>query len=96
MLGRGHTPHPDTCPYFLGWQSGFINYTGGKEKGLQTGTVNYASDLTGLQLGLANFADYAETGIQIGLINVIRETETWFKEFPDAVAPGMIIVNWRF
>lgn len=81
---------------FLGWQSGALNYTENYNKGLQTGWVNYAGELKGLQFGLLNFASRTDTGVQIGLINIIRETRGWFTEFPDAVAPGMIFVNWRF
>ena len=44
---------------FLGWQGGVVNYTGGLMKGLQTGPVNYAGRLTGLQLGLVNYAETA-------------------------------------
>lgn len=79
---------------FVGWQSGVVNYTEGTMKGLQTGLFNYTGKLTGLQLGLVNFADTAETGVQIGLINLIHQNE-WFSDLPDALAPGMIFVNWR-
>lgn len=81
---------------FLGWQHGGINYTGGLAKGVQTGWVNYARQLTGLQLGLVNFAGSAENGVQLGILNIMQETDTWFTEFPDAVSPGMVFVNWRF
>lgn len=82
---------------FLGWQSGTINYTANNFTGLQTGAVNYADQLKGLQLGLFNFTEEArDTAIQVGLINVIRENRKWFSEFPDAVAPAMVFVNWRF
>lgn len=77
---------------FLGWQSAFINYTDNPLKGVQTGWVNYARRFTGVQLGLVNFA---ETGLQVGIVNVIRKNR-WFSEFPDAAAPGMVLVNWRF
>ncbi len=80
---------------FLGWQGGFVNYAGGAMKGLQSGTVNYAGRLTGLQLGLLNYAETAENGVQIGLINIIPQN-VWFSELPDALAPGMVFVNWRF
>jgi len=80
---------------FLGWQAGFVNYTGGRMKGLQSGTVNYAGRLTGLQFGMVNYAETAESGVQIGLINIIPQNE-WFSELPDALAPGMVFVNWRF
>ena len=80
---------------FLGWQAGVVNYVGGQMKGLQSGTVNYAGHLTGLQLGVVNFAETAENGVQIGLVNIIPQNE-WFTELPNALAPGMVLVNWRF
>ena len=80
---------------FLGWQGGLVNYTDGLMKGLQTGVVNYAGRLTGLQLGLVNYAATAETGVQLGLVNFIPQNR-WFTELPDELAPGMILVNWRF
>lgn len=80
---------------FLGWQAAFVNYTGSTMKGLQTGWVNYAGTLTGVQFGLVNFAETAQTGVQIGLVNLLPENE-WFSELPDALAPGMIFVNWCF
>jgi hypothetical protein len=80
---------------FLGWQGGFVNYTGGTMKGLQWGAVNYAGKLTGLQFGFVNYAETAKTGVQIGIVNLLPEN-AWFSELPDGLAPGMIIVNWRF
>ena len=80
---------------FLGWQAGLVNYTDGLMKGLQTGVVNYAGRLTGLQLGLVNYAATAETGVQLGLVNLIPQN-AWFTALPDELAPGMIIINWRF
>ena len=80
---------------FLGWQSGFVNYTEGSMKGFQSGFVNYAGLLTGLQLGFVNYAETAKTGVQIGLVNLIP-SNPWFSGLPDELAPGMIIVNWRF
>lgn len=80
---------------FLGWQGGAVNYTAGTMKGLQTGWVNYAGQLTGLQFGFLNYAETAETGVQVGLINLIP-TNAWFSELPNALAPGMVFVNWRF
>jgi hypothetical protein len=87
----------------LGWQGGFclgllgsvVNYTGGTMKGFQCGVVNYAGRLTGLQLGIVNYAAKAETGLQIGVLNLIPENH-WFTELPDELAPGMVLVNWRF
>jgi hypothetical protein len=80
---------------FLGWQAGIVNYVGGTMKGLQSGTVNYAGRLTGLQFGFVNYAETAENGAQIGLVNIMPQNE-WFTELPDALAPGMVLVNWRF
>lgn len=80
---------------FLGWQSGLVNYTHGQMKGLQGGVVNYAGHLTGLQLGLVNYAASATTGVQIGLVNLIPQNE-WFGGLPNELAPGMVLVNWRF
>ncbi|MCE9614465.1 MAG: hypothetical protein K8T26_09325 [Lentisphaerae bacterium] len=80
---------------FLGWQNGFVNYTDGRMKGLQTGLVNYAGDLTGLQFGFVNYAENAETGVQIGLVNLLP-ANAWFTALPDELAPGMVLVNWRF
>jgi hypothetical protein len=88
---------------FLGWQGGvlfglagsLVNYTGGTMKGLQTGVVNYAGRLTGLQFGVVNYAAAAQTGVQIGVVNLMPENR-WFTGLPDELAPGMILVNWRF
>jgi len=80
---------------FLGWQSALVNYTDASMRGLQTGAVNYAGNLSGLQLGLLNYADAVKAGVQIGLINLIPQNE-WFSELPQALAPGMLFVNWRF
>ncbi len=83
-----------TSGEFLGWQGGFVNYAA-TMKGLQTGTVNITGRLTGLQLGLINYAETVDTGLQIGLINIIPENQL-FTELPNALAPAMIFVNWRF
>ncbi len=80
---------------FVGWQHGGFNYTKGSSRGLHTGLVNYAGNLTGLQLGFVNYATTATSGVQIGIINLIPKNE-WFTGFPGELAPGMIIVNWRF
>lgn len=80
---------------FAGWQAGVVNYGGDAVKGLQTGLVNYAGNLTGLQLGFFNYAVKATSGVQIGVINIISQNQ-WFTNFPGELAPGMIIVNWRF
>lgn len=80
---------------FLGWQAGIVDYTEGSVKGLQTGVVNYAGHLTGVQLGIVNYAATATTGVQIGILNLLPQNR-WFTRFPDELAPGMVIVNWRF
>ncbi|MGA2333638.1 MAG: hypothetical protein ABSG75_18005 [Syntrophales bacterium] len=80
---------------FAGWGLGVANVTKGSMKGLQTGVVNYAGNLTGLQLGAVNYAAKASGGVQIGVINIIPENQ-WFTDFPNGLAPGMIIFNWRF
>ena len=69
-----------TQDYFFGWQYGFLNY---------------AREFKGLQLGAVNFAETADTGLQVGFVNVINDNK-WFKNFPDELAKGMVIVNWRF
>ena len=79
-----------------GFSLGLIVNYADSYKGLQLAPVNYASRLHGLQLGFVNMAMTAEAGVQIGLINIMSQTETWFSNFPDEVAPGMVFVNWRF
>lgn len=87
-----------------GWQGGpvlglvvsVMNYTGGHMKGLQTGVINMSGKLSGLQLGLINYTQSAESGVQVGLVNLIAENNGWFTQWPREVAPGMILVNWRF
>lgn len=78
---------------FLGWQAGIVNYAG-TMTGLQSGTLNIAKRLTGVQFGLVNYAETVVTGLQIGLINIMPQNEM-FTELPDALAPGMVFVNWR-
>lgn len=80
---------------FFGWQAGVVNYVEGTMKGLQSGLVNYAGSLTGLQFGLFNYAASAKSGVQIGLLNIMPDNQ-WFSELPDELAPGMVLVNWRF
>jgi len=79
----------------LGWQMGFVDYVEGSMNGLQTGLVNYTGNLKGLQLGVVNYAAAATTGVQIGILNLMPQNR-WFTEFPNEVAPGMVLVNWRF
>ncbi len=80
---------------FTGWQSGMVNITKQGFKGFQSGFVNYAGVMTGLQLGLVNYAKTADSGLQLGLANVISENR-WFEDFPNSLAPGFVIANWRF
>lgn len=88
----------------VGWQGGFffgligsvVNYTGGTMKGFQAGGVNYAGHLTGLQLGILNYARTADDGVQVGIINIIRQNTLWFSGMPEEFAPAMILINWRF
>jgi hypothetical protein len=89
---------------FTGWQGGpllglvvsGVNYTGGYMRGVQLGVINLAGKLSGFQVGLINYAQYVDPGIQIGLVNVIAQNSGWFTNWPDEVAPGMVLVNWRF
>ena len=77
----------------LAW---IANYAKGEVKGLQLAAFNYASRLHGLQLGLINYAEASDKGVQIGLVNIMNETQKWFGNLPNEVAPGMVFVNWRF
>jgi hypothetical protein len=77
----------------LAW---LANYASGEATGLQLAAFNYATKLHGLQLGFVNFADTCDKGIQIGLINIMNQTKEWFTNFPNEVAPGMVLVNWRY
>ena len=72
-----------------------VNYAD-SYKGFQIAPINYATRLQGLQLGLVNMAMTAEEGVQIGVINIISQTDKWFSNFPNEVAPGMVFVNWRY
>ena len=79
-----------------GFSLGLIVNYADSYRGFQIAPVNYASRLQGLQFGLVNMAMTAEEGVQIGFINIMSETEKWFSNFPDEVAPGMVFINWRF
>ncbi len=89
---------------FTGWQGGpglgllinFLNYTGGRMKGLQTGIVNMAGTVSGLQAGIFNYAQMADSGVQVGIVNIIAQNSGWFTQWPDEVAPGMVLLNWHF
>ena len=84
-----------TSGSMLGGQVGFVDYVEGSVKGIQFGGVNYAGQLNGVQIGLVNYAASATTGFQLGILNLIPKNQ-WFTAFPDQMAPGMILVNWRF
>lgn len=79
----------------LGWQMGLFDYTVGSMQGIQFGGINYAGHLKGVQIGLLNYAASAASGVQIGIVNIIPTNE-WFTRFPDQIAPGMVLFNWRF
>lgn len=81
---------------YLGAQVSAVNFNQGTMTGFQWGFFNYAKTMKGLQLGVVNFAETMTSGIQIGLVNVITQTKSWFGEFPKAVAPFMVLANWRF
>ena len=81
---------------FVGWQKGAVNYVVGECKGFQLGLINYAGQLNGFQLGVLNVADDAKAGLQVGLVNAIETNKQWFGGMPDALAPAMILANWRF
>jgi hypothetical protein len=87
-----------------GWQGGplfglvgsVLNYCGSDMGGLQTGVVNLTGGMSGVQIGLVNYAQRVDSGLQVGLINLIGNSGGWFTNFPAEVAPGMILVNWKF
>lgn len=72
------------------------NYAKGEVRGLQWALFNYAKKLHGLQLGFINYAETSPKGLQVGLVNIMNETQKWFTNFPNEVAPAMVFVNWRF
>lgn len=97
---------------YTGFQNGWVNYTSGDFTGLQWGWIgNYAGNLTGVQLcsvvnvakavnggfqgGLVNYAETAHNLFQLGLVNIVADN-AWFKDFPQDLAQGMVIVNWSF
>ena len=79
---------------FFGWQNGMVNYSQGTFTGLQSGWLNVAQEMHGLQWGFVNYAENLR-GVQIGLVNCARNN-SWFKEFPDKLAPCFPLVNWSF
>ncbi|MBM4310341.1 MAG: hypothetical protein FJ119_05280 [Deltaproteobacteria bacterium] len=80
---------------YKGFQFAGVNYTNGSMLGGQLGVVNYVEHLKGVQIGIINYAASATTGFQLGILNVIPKNQ-WFRAFPNQIAPGMVIVNWRF
>ena len=93
--GMHWAPVNFTKENFVGWQSGFVNYTYQRFRGVQSAVVNYAGNMKGFQLGLVNHAATVDSGVQVGLVNIIGENR-WFRDLPHSVAPGMVLVNWRF
>ena len=89
---------------FTGWQGGpaiglvgsVLNYCGGEMSGFQSGIINLAGGMSGFQLGVLNYTQRMEAGLQVGLINLIGDSSGWFTNFPNEVAPGMILANWKF
>lgn len=81
---------------FLGVQAGAGNYTAGTITGAQVGFVNFAGRINGVQIGLVNYAESAGSGVQVGIVNILSQNTRWFGEFPKAVAPFMVLANWRF
>ncbi len=71
---------------FTGWQGNSLNIVKGDFKGLQLGVVNYAKFAEGVQIGLVNYVESMH-GLQIGALNIIRE---------GGLLPVFPIVNWSF
>ena len=72
---------------FVGWKDNAVNITNGKFEGLQWGFVNFGGSVSGVQIGLVNYATNMNKGLQIGLVNIIKHGGQ-FPVFP--------IVNWAF
>jgi len=72
---------------FIGWQANAVNITKGKFEGLQWGFFNSAGTVSGVQIGIVNYAANMTKGLQIGLVNIIKHGGQ-FPVFP--------IVNWAF
>lgn len=77
----------------LAW---LANYASGTLSGVQWSAFNYAGRLNGLQIGFLNYSEASDQGVQIGLINIMNDTQQWFSNLPNEVAPAMVFVNWRF
>ncbi len=53
--------------------AGFTNITTGKVKGIQaSGFFNYTKKLSGLQVGVFNYADSVESGIPVGVFSFVK------------------------
>jgi hypothetical protein len=72
---------------FVGWQDNVVNITRKNFEGLQWGFVNYAGTVSGVQIGIVNYAENMKKGLQIGLVNIIVQGGQ-FPIFP--------IINWAF
>ncbi len=68
--------------------SGMANYAGGEVKGLQgSAFFNYAGTLSGVQVGLVNFAKEYKKGAAIGLLNFVHGGMNRFEvSYDDIVA----------
>lgn len=78
----------------LGWQSAMVNISRGSFTGLQTGFLNYGTEVKGLQLGFINYAENLN-GVQVGLANIALNN-AWFTGLPSELATGFPFVNWSF
>jgi hypothetical protein len=45
---------------------------------------------------VVNYAQRMEAGLQVGLVNLIGNTGGWFTNWPNEVAPCMVLANWKF
>lgn len=94
-----------------GWQLGVMNLDEGGFSGLQTGAINYAVEMSGVQVGAVNVTSVLSgvqvgvinctetvggSALQIGLANIIPQTERWFLDLPEELAPAFVVLNWRF
>ena len=68
--------------------SGLANYSGGEVRGVQGSTLfNYAGTLSGVQVGLVNFAKEYKRGAAIGLLNFVKGGMNRFEiSYDDIVA----------
>lgn len=64
-----------------------VSLTGGHFSGAQLGwAFNDAKEVTGLQLGVVNYAEHLHQGIQIGLVNIAK----------NGFLPFFVITNFNF